>query len=134
MSIFLLKDKANNEFLLQANDFEQALKAYPKLNCVFELKSIELMKAPLYITDVQDLHAYTTPKDGRVIDKEYVRKSGTYYKDPKPVIQYDKQGKMITTYKSVAEAARINGLHASGISKVCRGKASHSGGYIWKFQ
>ena len=78
MSIFLLKDKANNEFLLQANDFEQALKAYPKLNCVFELKSIELMKAPLYITDVQDLHAYTTPKDGRVIDKEYVRKSGTY--------------------------------------------------------
>ena len=131
MAIFLLKDTANNEFMLQANDFEHALKSYPKISCVFKLKSIEELRAPLYVTDMEELRAYTTPRHQEVVHK---RKSGTYYKEPKPVIQYDQQGNIVSTYNSVTEAARVNKLHPSGISKVCRGQASHSGGFIWKFK
>jgi hypothetical protein len=54
----------------------------------------------------------------------------------KLVEQYDLEGNLISTYKSVTEAASINNIIRSSISKVCRGVFNYktAGGYIWKYK
>ena len=48
------------------------------------------------------------------------------------VCQYDLQGKLLATYESMSEAARISGCHLSKISDVCNNKRYTTGGYKWK--
>ena len=54
--------------------------------------------------------------------------------EKKMVKQYDFQGNLIKTYKSISAAARDSGIFASNISKCCHGKLKSSGGYIWRLQ
>lgn len=49
----------------------------------------------------------------------------------KKVIQYDKNGNIITKFKSCAEATRITKINH--ISDCCRGKVKTAGGFIWKY-
>lgn len=51
----------------------------------------------------------------------------------KNVYQLSVDGKLLNTFKSVADANRATGVNKSGISKVCRQERKHSGGYIWKY-
>lgn len=51
----------------------------------------------------------------------------------KPVAQYNKEGKLLNTFLSAREAARVLNLDSSTISKVCRGKNKTHGGYIFKY-
>lgn len=55
-------------------------------------------------------------------------------KRAKQVSQYSLDGELIQRYGSLSECARLTGFDASGISKVCRGKASSAYGYIWKYE
>ena len=50
----------------------------------------------------------------------------------KPVLQFDKNGKFIKEYPSTQEAKRETG--ASKISRVCKGKAYSSKGFIWRYK
>ena len=52
----------------------------------------------------------------------------------KPVNQYTKDGKLIKTWNSAAEACKNNPLfNFSLISACCRGESSSSRGFVWKF-
>ena len=63
-----------------------------------------------------------------------------YYKtktntSAKIVEQYDLQGNLLNTFPSTKEAARVLGLDASAISKVCRGvKYKTHGGFVFKYK
>ena len=50
----------------------------------------------------------------------------------KQVYQYDKQGKLIQTFKTKAEAAKSLNLDSGSIAKVCQGKRKTCGGFIWR--
>ena len=50
----------------------------------------------------------------------------------KPVAQY-KNGKLIKRYASALEAERETGTDNGSISKACRGKRPHAGGFVWKY-
>ena len=51
----------------------------------------------------------------------------------KSIIQYDKSGNYINTYRSALEAHRVTGIDKSNISGVCTGKRKSAGGYLWAF-
>ena len=51
-----------------------------------------------------------------------------------PVVQYDKAGKFIANFKSIAAAAASLGVDDSPISRNCRGKQKTSYGFVWKFK
>ena len=50
----------------------------------------------------------------------------------KQVYQYDKQGNLIQTFKTKAEAAKSLNLDSGSITKVCQGKRKTCGGFIWR--
>ena len=50
----------------------------------------------------------------------------------KQVYQYDKQGNLIKTFNSKAEAAKSLNLDSGSITKVCQGKRKTCGGFIWR--
>jgi len=50
-----------------------------------------------------------------------------------PVIQFSKDGNIITKYDSIAQAALATGCHKQSISGCCRNKIKTTGGYIWKY-
>lgn len=54
----------------------------------------------------------------------------------KPVLQFTKDGEFIKEYKSLADAAKENGVLKSNISKCCNNKphCKTIGGYIWRFK
>ena len=51
----------------------------------------------------------------------------------KPLIQYDREGKMIRKFKSTKEASEVLDISAAAISHVLHGRAKTSGGFVWKF-
>lgn len=55
------------------------------------------------------------------------------YKNLKSVVQLDKNGKIINTFKSIREAERMTGIDSSGIAKCCKGKRKIAGGYCWRY-
>ena len=50
----------------------------------------------------------------------------------KKVRQYDKTGNFLKEYNSIKDAAAINGLWATAISRCTKNKLKTTGGYIWK--
>lgn len=46
--------------------------------------------------------------------------------------QYSIDGKLLATYKSVREAARMTGLQSGAIGRCCNGKLKTAGGYVWR--
>lgn len=51
----------------------------------------------------------------------------------KKIDQYDKDGKFIKTYQSIAEAGRLSGVKRSNIVHVLRGKNQTAGGFTWEY-
>lgn len=51
----------------------------------------------------------------------------------KTVIQMDKSGRTIATFKSLKEAEEQTGINLKNISRVCNGFRKTAGGYIWKY-
>lgn len=52
----------------------------------------------------------------------------------KAVEQYDKHGNFISTFSSIAEAARRSGCSKTGICSCCRGNRLSNRGFIWKYK
>jgi len=51
----------------------------------------------------------------------------------RPVIQYDIDQKEIKRFGSAIEAEKETDISAENIAKVCRGKRTYAGGFIWKY-
>ncbi len=49
------------------------------------------------------------------------------------IIQFDKQGKELGTFKNAFDAMNKTGVGSSSISKCCKGRYSHAGGFIWRY-
>jgi group I intron endonuclease len=54
--------------------------------------------------------------------------------DCKTVYQYDKNMNLITKYPSINNAAKINNLQNSNISKCCQKKVIAVGGFVWRYE
>lgn len=52
----------------------------------------------------------------------------------KPVEQYDIDGNLLATYKSILEAGNSLNVHPSSIGKCCKGKIGSVRGFLWKFK
>jgi group I intron endonuclease len=52
----------------------------------------------------------------------------------KEVYQYDKNMNLICKYPSISNAAKMNNLFGTNISKCCNHKVKSSGGFIWRFE
>ena len=50
-----------------------------------------------------------------------------------PINQITKEGKIINTYPTIAEASRQTGIGSTCIGNVLRGWSKSAGGYVWKF-
>lgn len=50
-----------------------------------------------------------------------------------PVIQIDKAGNVVNTFKSITEAANAVGINSSNITSVCKRKRKYAAGYAWKY-
>lgn len=51
----------------------------------------------------------------------------------KAVKAFNENGELIAEYKSIKEAAEMNGISSINISRCCRGIYKKSGGYVWEF-
>lgn len=51
----------------------------------------------------------------------------------KAVNQYDREGNLIATYDSIANAAKAANIERRRVSAVCLGEDKTAGGYIWKY-
>lgn len=51
----------------------------------------------------------------------------------KKVSQYDENGILINTYKSITEASKNTAISIQSINQVCRNKRKKAGGYIWHY-
>lgn len=59
--------------------------------------------------------------------------TGIIPQNVKPVGQYDDSGALIKKFSSIAEAAREVGCCKQNITRCCRGKVGHAGGFVWKY-
>lgn len=55
-------------------------------------------------------------------------------KSRKKVYQFSLNGDFLNEYESLTEAAEVNNLFLSDISKCCRGEANTHGGFFWSFK
>ena len=60
------------------------------------------------------------------------RQTNNVYRS-KPVCQYTIDGKYINYYPSTKEAERQTGVASEQISRVCKGRNKHAGGFVWKY-
>ena len=51
-----------------------------------------------------------------------------------PVLQFDLDGNLVGEYKSMGQAYKETNVHAGAISRVCRGLARTSKGYLWMYK
>lgn len=51
-----------------------------------------------------------------------------------PVLQYDMKGNFIKEFPSTKEVERQLGIRSEQISRVCKGKNHHAGGFKWKYK
>jgi hypothetical protein len=54
-------------------------------------------------------------------------------KNMKPVSQYDKNGKLICTYRSISFASKETGIRRQTIRDTALGKVKTAGGYAWEY-
>jgi hypothetical protein len=54
-------------------------------------------------------------------------------KNMKSVSQYDKDGNLVNTYRSISFASKETGLHRQSIRDCAKGKTKTCGGYAWNY-
>jgi len=66
--------------------------------------------------------------------EEKKKESRLLSKTRKTVLQLSMSGEELRSWDSIQMASRATGATRCGIAKCCRGKGSHAGGYLWKFE
>lgn len=66
--------------------------------------------------------------------KEKNKKTFEEHGVSKRVCQYDLQGNLLATYRSLADASRISGVSTGAICWCCKGYNKQAKGFIWKYE
>lgn len=80
-----------------------------------------------------DVNGNYTPDNCRWVSMSEQLKNKRPNKYFKPVEMLDEHGAVVSTYKTIAEAARELGICASSISNVCNGKQAMAKGHLFRF-
>lgn len=80
----------------------------------------------------QKLKGRVSPNKGNKYSVEMKKKMKESH--GKSVLQIDKLGTIIKSYKTLTAANEETGIAVSNISGVCRGKKKTAGGFIWKYE
>ena len=75
-------------------------------------------------------YQFKLKNDTKTIVKPYANKQG----GKKSVIQYIDNGTIINEFESATEAGRKLSLDPSSITKCCKNKLKHVGGYCWRYK
>lgn len=105
----------------------------------------ENMNNPVTTQRVSDSHKGMIPSPesiekrrqsntGKKRSEEYKKRASVYNPCNKAVAQYTKDGEVIATFRSAAEAERQTGVHHPDIARVCKNKAKQAGGFIWRYK
>lgn len=52
----------------------------------------------------------------------------------KSILQFTKDGEFVAEYPSLSEASRQTGFNKGNILNCCKGRYSHSAGYVWRYK
>ena len=70
---------------------------------------------------------------GNLKRAHYDMKNGINNKQNKPIVQIDKNGKIINTFYSIRSASRQTGIEYSNIARVCCGERKFAANYKWEY-
>lgn len=70
-------------------------------------------------------------KQAETLKRRYAE--GVIKKKTKPVLQYTKEGVLVTKYNSTIEAGKAVNRKPSNISLVCKGINKTAAGYVWRY-
>ena len=76
---------------------------------------------------------YNSPENREKHKEDFKRIADVGRKKSKKVEQIDDSGNVVAVYESAKEAFRKTGIRDGNISKCCRGKVKHAGGYCWRY-
>nr|QBK85750.1 MAG: HNH endonuclease [Marseillevirus LCMAC101] len=87
-------------------------------------------------------HINQEPTDNRLVNLRWATKKQQTVNSNKsrsgsigqPIVQYTADMKEIKTWPSIITAANKLGIDPSGITKACKGKLNHTGGYKWAYE
>lgn len=100
---------------------------------VHRLVAQEFLSNPDNLPEIN--HKDENKRNNCVSNLEYCsRQYNMEYSKSKKVSQYDLNGKLIKTFKSVRQASRELGASPGYISKCCNGTAKTCGGFVWKYE
>lgn len=68
------------------------------------------------------------------VKKSTKNKEAIANKYGKPIYQFDKFGKFLQEFPSIAEASRVTNVSKSSIREVIQNKRITAGGFVWKFK
>ncbi len=92
--------------------------------------------------DITVDHINQNPTDNRLVNLRWATKKQQVANSNKsrsgalgqPIVQYTADMKEIKTWPSIITAANKLGIDPSGITKACKGKLNHTGGYKWGYE
>ena len=77
---------------------------------------------------------FSTPVDSKVDNTQSFKYVKSQNRLPKPVLQYNLQGRLLHEWPSESAAARAVNGYQSNISYCCNGYGKTYRGFIWKFK
>ena len=76
---------------------------------------------------------YSSPENRKKHEDDFKRIADIGRRKSKKVEQIDHFGNVVAVYESAKEAFRMTGIRDGNISKCCRNKVKHAGGYCWRY-
>lgn len=98
----------------------------------WKTKKTEKEKEEIHKKISESVKKYFDKNGGTIINREKHRKIMTKVLGKK-INQYTKEGALIGTYDSIAEATRQTGIKRTNISMTLSGGNKTAGGFIWKY-
>lgn len=119
--------KSNNSNIIDVcNLWESGVKSIPEISKILNISKVSTSRYLKYGSKLGI--CYYNPKDES--KRASVILSDKYSKS---VDKYDLNGNFICTYKSIAEAGKLNNISPPRITQCANGKYRNGNGFIWKY-